>query len=195
MQLDLFASQSALRPALAAPTRSVHFALPEEVWSAFERTGVLMPLIGNDPPPPVRWLMEQMRRRVPGFSGTAPCLGFPEAADCPGLTADDMRPDGAPILWVEAEVPATRVVPISSYAWSRIIGGEYLALDALDEDLLSRGEPHTSSIEASWLRAFDLEACKRCCEEDTTMVLVDRVFRRELSHVVRVSQPREAWTA
>lgn len=127
-----------------------------------------------------RWLMGEMRTRIPSYSGRFPVWAW--AQPKPDLRRSCHLPSGAEGVRIEFEVPADRVILSDFDAWHHVLSGDLVPLSGIESNAwhaeweewtaqeknqFSRAERrerptfydvHRDRIRASWPRIFDLDA-------------------------------------
>ncbi len=134
---------------------------------------------------PYRWLIGEMLKRVPGYTGRYPVWAWPKKQDLRGV---GYVPRGEKAVMIECEVPGERVLLSDFGAWHMVLNGSYLALTEAEDDEWDRawgkqlreydywervgrrkGEPEPADIpheqrlrlERSWERIFDFKVLRR----------------------------------
>jgi hypothetical protein len=119
-----------------------------EVWEEFQRKGVLR-AEGRRVIPEFReayqWLMEQMKERLPGYSGRYPLWAWYHPK--PDLRYAGLLPRGTRGVRIEFVAPVDRILLSDFDAWHAVLNKGFLALDeaedeAFDRLLPDRGTPY-----------------------------------------------------
>jgi hypothetical protein len=142
-------------------------------WESLERRRVLYGdgrRVSRGFRPAYRWLMRQMRARIPGYRG-----GFPVwvwHSPKPDLRrAGHLRPDERGVR-VELELPRTSVLLLDFETWHCVLNRWHVSLSWRDSRAWDRRvealpqwwslPPRMEAeLEASWERVFDLETLRR----------------------------------
>ncbi len=110
------------------------------------------------------WLVEQLKRRVPGYTGRLPWWGY---CTFPDLRRYRYTRPVEPQVRIELEAPQAVSFPI--WAWNHVYCGQYLCFTGRehqdwnrrlrravrDEDLWPYPEPWKTELERSWELLFD----------------------------------------
>lgn len=111
--------------------------------------------------PAYRWMMEQMKLRLPHYYGGYPIwvwLGKPD------LRTSGLLPRGEQGIRLELEIPSERILTSDFNAWHFVLNNWFLALNEKEEEQwleiskkLSVAEKNNKILE-SWQQIFDLKA-------------------------------------
>jgi hypothetical protein len=142
-----------------------------EAWEALQKQRVLRADGRRVTPefrPAYRWLMAQMKERLPSCSGRYPVWAWYHPK--PDLRYAGFLPRGTPGVRIEFVASVDRILLSDFDAWHAVLNSSYLALDetedeAFDRFLTERGTFHEQlppnlqdKVRGSWHRIFDLEA-------------------------------------
>ena len=143
---------------------------PIEVWDNYKATGVLQGdgrRVWRSFLPSYRWIMEQMKKRLPEYTGRFPVWTWYQPK--PDLRGSGHFNRGTKAVRIECIVPKSRVLPSDFDAWHCVLNQGYLYLTDEEEqfwesrlpDPFCRYENLSPDIQAemrlSWERIFDLE--------------------------------------
>lgn len=137
------------------------------------------------------WLREQMRLRLPGYSGELPIWAFDEKPDL----RCQWRHDREHVL-LKIDVPRQRLVLTDYDKWHGVLNGWYLEaaheLSETGED--DRPERTPDEIRASWVEVFNIgreTALERHWwgDRSTVQACVDRVYLDEVKKVRSLVRP------
>lgn len=154
--------------------------------------------------PAYRWLMEQMRCRVPGYRGRYPIWAWPKKPD---LRRSGYYDRGTPAVRIEFVAPSRMVLLSEHQAWHVILRQGDLPLTWEESDVRERrGQEATgerfprfehlpaalqAEVRATWERVFDFDALvasELWCEGDPDRLDLQAVVEQvPLEWVVRVT--------
>jgi hypothetical protein len=144
---------------------------PLAVWEQVEQLGVAAvdPNRMSDGYVPLeyRWLVTQLRQRLPGYAGDLPWWAYCARPDLRWVR--HRWPRNQREVRMEVLLPAEEVFVMPCWAWETVFFGKFLSFDnkerldwerrlreaVPDEDLWPLPEPWQAEVEASWERLFD----------------------------------------
>jgi hypothetical protein len=145
---------------------------PLVVWEQFQHRALLQVDESRRSTPDYvphsyRWLVEQLKQRIPAYPGTLPWWAYCEKPDLRWVR--HCRPAGQREVRLELEPCPDSFLTFPSWAWDDVYCGHYLSFEreehdewmgemrqaVPDEDGWPLPEPWRTQLEASWLRLFD----------------------------------------
>ncbi len=133
------------------------------------------------------WLADQLKRRLPGYTGKIPILAWYEK---PKNLEFGYLPPGTRGVCIKCQIPVERVLSINSEGWLTVLNQWHLPL-ARDELLIFEGinvgigsfdnlEPLQQQVVVdSWDRIFDVTAMKKAGYDPELCALVEKVEASE----------------
>ncbi len=143
-------------------------------WDLFQKQGVLRADARRIPRsfrPAYRWLIAQMRQRVPGYSGGAPVWFW--YSPKPDLRKPGHLPSGVSGVRIELELPRERVLLLDFESWHCVLNHWHLSRSsresrewdrktaAFNPFLGSLPPSLEAELQSTWERVFDLDLLKR----------------------------------
>lgn len=104
-----------------------------------------------------RWMMKQMKKRLPNYSGGYPIWLWTEKPD---LRKSGHFEKGTHAVCLEVEISSEHTLLSDFDAWHCILNDSFLAIDELEWDAFHSGEL-TMAKKKSWERIFDLELLRK----------------------------------
>lgn len=157
----------------------------QEVWDRAEASGALKADGRRIRPyirPAYRWMMQQMKERIPGYSGRFPIWAYPDTykPDLRGLVFPDTGIKGVRVGFT---ANPDNVLPTKYRMWEDIMGGNYCAItrDEFETDReigvsgwsnSAEDVDRVAEIRASWDRVFDLSLIPYGSTERTNRVQI-----------------------
>jgi hypothetical protein len=163
-------------------------------------------------PDSYRWLVQQLKQRLPEYPGTLPWWAYCEKPDLRWVR--HRRPAGQREVRLELEPRPRTFLTFPRWAWDMVYCGQYLSfarrehdewVGAMrravpDEDEWPLPEPWQEQMEASWLRLFhpnlpprswDDEAFTKSESREAVLGVLRREDVRQVTHFVGCSK----WSA
>jgi len=177
-----------------------------ECWEKLQRQGFLQAdgrRVWREFRPPYLWMMEQMRRRLPGYSKKYPLWAwyYPK----PDLRDAHQAPRGVQGVRIEFSIPANRILLSDCFAWNVVLDRRHLPLsDEEETDWISRLPAKWTSypdldyeeldpdlqrhVATSWERIFDFELLYSSSNWGDGAYSIQAVFEEiQLDDVIRVT--------
>jgi hypothetical protein len=163
-----------------------------EAWENFSKSGVLRAdgrRVSRHHHDSYRWMMEQMRRRLPFYRGRFPVWAWYRPK--PDLRGTGFLPPGWQGVRLEFVVPTSRVLFSDFASWHHVLNGWYLPLCRAEAEEWEQasgtgGTAFRQRLLDSWERIFDLPLLER--SELTSPVtcvqaVLEEVFLGEVTRV------------
>ncbi len=142
----------------------------EDAWEAFQEQGVIKGdgrRIIHDHRKAYRWMMRQMKDRIPGYGGGYPVWAYSRwAPDEPKPDVNDcVDPSPKRLVMLECEVPRDRILKSDVELWNFVLNGtEYLGRNEQEEEAWEArarsGKVHHATLAKemrdSWMLMFEL---------------------------------------
>ncbi len=143
-------------------------------WELFQKRGFLRADARRIPRyfrPAYRWLIDQMRQRVPGYSGGVPVWFWHSPK--PDLRKSGHLPSGMPGARIELELPRERVLLLDFETWHCVLNHWHLSgswRESREWDRKTKGfgpnwnplpSPLEAELQSTWQRVFDFGLLKR----------------------------------
>lgn len=126
------------------------------------------------------WMMEQMVKRLPDFSGYYPIWAWPKRPDLRSYGQDFSQ--GSHVL-LTLEVPEDRVLLSDFNGWHFILNGRFLALTEMEDEEREKLPPTSEEIRQSWEYIFDPEKMTPWVSTGKRQACVDQVYLHEVVEV------------
>jgi hypothetical protein len=181
---------------------------PLVVWEQIQQLGLLhgdetRGLTPDYVPHSYRWLVSQLKERLPDYPGTIPWWAYCEKPDLRWVR--HRRPAGEPQVRLELEPGAGSYLTYPLWAWDTVYSGDYLSFARQErdewmaamrwavpeEDTWPLPEPWRAQLEASWLRLFDPDLPARPWEDENPIRLGKAGTREAVLGVLRLEEVRQ----
>ena len=103
--------------------------------------------------PAYQFMMDQMAKRLPHFSGDYPMWAWNNKPD---LRCSEWKWDGGPWVLFSIEVPESRVLLSDFSLYHSLLMDSYISLTSDEDETVDRNGYNRKEKEKSWERIFDL---------------------------------------